>query len=344
MKSPRSVGVGRVAGCVLGTALGDAVGLPREEMSRRRGRRVFGETVRQALVVVPGVRRLGMVSDDTEHTILVLRALLVSDGDVRRFRRAMAWGLRWWVLRLPAGVGFGTLRACVKLWLFVPPTRSGVGSAGNGPAMRAAVIGVLAEDGDEVTRLTEAATTLTHTDPRALQGALLVAHAARHATLRTPDPLAAVLPLATDEGLRANLLAVRGGLAEGLPDEAMADRLGLSRGVSGFVNHTVPVALFCWLRHRGDYRAAVSAAVNLGGDTDTVAAITGALAGTDVGEAGLPADWLAGLAGWPWTVGRLRRLAGGEVVRVNGAFVLLRNVVFLAVVFAHALRRLLPPY
>jgi hypothetical protein len=49
--------------------------------------------------------------------------------------------LRGWLLSLPAGIGFATLRAILKLWLGFPLNRSGVYSAGNGPAMRVAVIG-----------------------------------------------------------------------------------------------------------------------------------------------------------------------------------------------------------
>ena len=49
--------------------------------------------------------------------------------------------------------------------------------------------------------------------------------------------------------------------------------------------------------------------VALGGDTDTVAAIAGGLAGTTVGAAGLPADWLSGLWEWPRSAAWIRRLA-----------------------------------
>ena len=67
-----------VAGCVWGVAIGDALGLPCEGLSPRRITALFGG--------VPSTYRFaggrGMVSDDTEHTLLVLHALAASgDGE-----------------------------------------------------------------------------------------------------------------------------------------------------------------------------------------------------------------------------------------------------------------------
>ncbi|TVS08433.1 MAG: hypothetical protein EA424_28605 [Planctomycetaceae bacterium] len=53
-------------------------------------------------------------------------------------------------LGLPAGVGMATARACLKLWLGFPPKRSGVDSAGNGPAMGKAVLGRLMASGSAI--------------------------------------------------------------------------------------------------------------------------------------------------------------------------------------------------
>lgn len=131
--------------------------------------------------------------------------------------------------------------------------------------------------------------------------------------------------------------------------------MGFERGVSGFVNHTVPAAIFCWLRYSADLRSAVEAAVLLGGDADTVGAITGALAGATLGPAAIPESWISGLLDWPWSVTRMRGLAKQlglaleqerpqPVGEVFWPAVLLRNACFATIVIGHALRRLLPPY
>lgn len=152
-----------IEGSILGTAVGDAIGLPTEGLTRRRQQRIFGELSGHRLL---GSR--GMISGDTEQTCLVAAALAASGGDVSRFRRELASSLRWWLAAAPPAVGFATLRACLRLCLGFSPERSGVFSAGNGPAMRSALIGV--RHGDDPRRMRElvrACTRITHTDPKA---------------------------------------------------------------------------------------------------------------------------------------------------------------------------------
>ena len=120
--------------CLLGGAVGDSLGLPLEALSARRAQRWSRGPLRQRFFF-----GRGMVSDDTDHTVFVAQALLRSQGDVDEFRRVLAWRLRLWLLSLPAGIGWGTLRGILKLWLGL--RCSGVHSAGNGPAMRSALIG-----------------------------------------------------------------------------------------------------------------------------------------------------------------------------------------------------------
>ena len=163
-----------IQGCILGTAVADAIGLPREGLTRRRAERLFGTApLRHRLLA-----GRGLCSDDTEHTVMVAQALIRSGGDPDAFTRDFARRLRWWLLRLPAGVGLGTLRASVKLWCGFGPRRSGVARAGNGPAMRAALLGVVARDDAHLAALVAASTHPTHTDPRARQGAQVVIHLA----------------------------------------------------------------------------------------------------------------------------------------------------------------------
>ncbi len=348
-----------ICGCLLGQAVGDAMGLPMEGLSRRRGPRLYPHLHRMQFFF--GV---GMGSDDTEHACLTASVLSADSPAV--FRRRLAWRLRWWFLGLPVGIGKATLRACVKLWLGFPSTKSGVFSAGNGPAMRATVLGAWAETDAELRAIVRESTRLTHTDPKAEYGALAVALAVRlAATTRTAaapaadafaDRLDGLLPRdpAADE-LRELVRQVVDGIAAGLMVEDFAASLGLTRGVSGYMYHTVPVALFAFFRHADDYRTAVPAVIRCGGDTDTVAAIAGGLIGTRVGKAGIPAEWLTGYRDWPWSVGRIERLAAKVIGRdvpsesllstlLGPVLRLTRNAFFFLVVLGHIGRRLLPPY
>jgi ADP-ribosylglycohydrolase len=346
----------RLAGVLLGTAVGDALGLPRERLSRGRALRLFGPPPLHHRFLLGR----GMTSDDTEHTCLVAQALLRRPADPDRFARSLAWGLRWWLLGLPAGLGRATLQATLKLWLGFPPGGSGVRSAGNGPAMRSALLGVcLGNDPERLRAFVRASTRLTHTDPRAERGALLVALAAHHAAVGAAGSFlpAALLP-DRDAELAGLLERMAAHLGRGATAAELADALGQRRGVNGYIYHTVPLALYAWLRHPGDFRAAVEEVVVLGGDADTTGAITGAVAGAAVGAGGIPPEWLAGLFEWPRSVRWLGALAGrlaeqfpdggpGKPVGPLPLFwpgLLPRNLLFLTLVLGHACRRLLPPY
>jgi ADP-ribosylglycohydrolase len=356
-------GIDRIAGVILGTAVGDALGLPREGLSRRRARRIFsGPPLRHRFLL-----GRGMTSDDTEHTCMTGQALLRAPGDADAFARSLAWRLRFWLLGLPAGTGRATLRAVVKLWLGFPPARSGVWSAGNGPAMRAALLGVcLGHDLEQMRAYVRASTRLTHTDPRAERGAFLVALAAHHGAVNGPQGVRGetflrevreALPDA-DEELRGLLRRLEDHLGRDAPAVELADALGLHRGVSGYSYQTVPMALYCWLRHPGDFRAAVEEVIALGGDADSTGAVVGGIAGATLGGGSIPEDWLDGLLEWPRSVAWMRRLAerlarqfpvAGSPVRqeplpLAWPGLIPRNLFFLAMVLAHGFRRLLPPY
>jgi ADP-ribosylglycohydrolase len=347
-----------IAGCLLGEALGDSVGLWCEGMTRGRQQRFQDGPLRQRFLFGKG-----MISDDTEHALMTAQALIVSVGDPDRFTRSLAWRLRWWLVGMPAGIGLATLRAIVKLWVGFPASRSGVFSAGNGPAMRSPILGVCF--GHEPTRLRELvrrSTIMTHTDPKADWSALAIALAA-HVAATEPSanwPERFRILIAAEFDASAHELTGLIGqamqsAAAGQATEAFADSLGLQRGVTGYMYHTVPVVIQAWLRHGIDFRAAITAIVRCGGDTDTTGAILGGIVGAAVGKAGLPEDWLRNLWEWPCGAAWIERVAQrlSEVVESkapqpavakNLPLLALRKLLFAAIVLGHGFRRLLPPY
>lgn len=279
----------KLTGVLLGAAVGDALGLPREGLSRRRAARMYGEG--------PLHHRFffgrGLLSDDTEHACMTAQALLAAPRDDAAFARSLAWRLRGWFAALPAAVGWGTLRAIVRLWCGVPPARSGVASAGNGAAMRAPVLGVcLAHDPERLESAVRASTRMTHRDPRAEEGALAIAIAAAHAAIRPPEAIDAAAVIAEIQGrIRCEELArrldlVAAGVAKGASATEFAATIGCEEGVSGFILDTVPAALFAWLSSPGDARAAIERVIKMGGDADSTGAITGGLAGATTGASG----------------------------------------------------------
>ncbi len=345
-----------INGAILGCAVGDALGLPYEGLSKRRGVRLLGEPVRHRFVFGHG-----MVSDDTEHTVMVAQALCASPDDSARFAQELGRRLRWCLLGVPAGIGFATLRAILKLWCGFGPTRSGVFSAGNGPAMRSPILGAAINVLPTLRRFVQASTYLTHTDPKACRGALATAVAAWCSKRGIDDGTAFLRHYheTTNDDRNAEFDSLLDGVVASVCDgEATADyavRLGCERGVSGYVYRTVPVSLHAWLSHPADYRSAVTAVIHCGGDTDTTAAIVGAIVGSGVGPTAIPAEWISGLWEWPQTVRWMERLAGITAQamktslpqaspRVFPGVGWIRNSLFFGIVLAHIARRMAPPY
>lgn len=354
----------QLQGVLLGSAVGDALGLPREGLSPQRALRLFGDKPLRHRFLW-GV---GMTSDDAEHACLTAQAMLAGPRDEQRFGRSLAWRLRFWLMALPAAVGWATLRAIVKLWLGFSPAKSGVFSAGNGPAMRAPVIGAcLANDPERMIQYVRISTRMTHTDPKAEEGALVIALAAAHGVRQGPGNVSyrelldeMAVHIHQDELIRA-LQKIRFHLDRRSSIAEFARDMGYLQGVSGYVLHTVPAALYCWLSYPDDVEKAIEEIILLGGDADSTGAIVGALVGATAGASAIPASWLGGIRDWPRSVTWMKRLgeqlamvfAEGKPLPADGSpgplslfwpAIPLRNMIFLTVALAHGFRRMLPPY
>jgi ADP-ribosylglycohydrolase len=289
--------------------------------------------------------------------------LIFSGGDVDIFSRDLARRFRYWLLGLPAGIGFATLRSILKLWLGFSPRKSGVYSAGNGPAMRSAITGVCyGDDEDRLKDFVRAATIITHTDPKAYWGALAVALAAHENITSHPvDPRNYRRRL--KQGLESenamdfvDLIsrAVESAAGGNTTREFVAS-LNLSEGITGYTYHSVPAVIHAWLRNARNFRNAVLEIIECGGDTDTTAAILGGIVGAAVGPVGIPQNWLDNLSEWPRTISWMKQLARQLAAALQSARadipprlpvlgILLRNLLFAAIVMLHAVRRMLPPY
>lgn len=337
-------------GCLMGCAVGDSIALPYEGLSRRRVAKLLKVPVSHRLIFGNG-----MVSDDTDHTVFVAQSLMAGRQDVGRFRSALAWRLRLWFATLPAGIGFATLRSIVLLWLGVPPTKSGVRSAGNGPSMRSAIIGCFwHHDAEARRRYVEASTYVTHRDKVALAGASAVAEIAARLAGRqwvakpALDELETCLRgVSAEPDWQSTVTTIRTVCEGSDPLDAASAHFGPT-GVSGYTLHSVPFAIVAWYVCFRDFRATVEAAIRAGGDTDTIAAIAGALSGISVGSEGIPQRWIERLSDWPHGTSYLRKLAAQLALKQGRAAFRIglfpRSPMFIGVILSHGVRRLFPPY
>jgi ADP-ribosyl-[dinitrogen reductase] hydrolase len=345
-------------GCLLGGAIGDALGLPFERLSPTKIEKMLPAQGREGIEMCLLPKR-GLFSDDTEHALFTARAVLESRGDKELFARVLHSEFRNWVYYLPAGIGLATLKAGVRAALFFPKT--GVWSAGNGPAMRAAILGAFFNQTTEQLRdFCEISTALTHLDPKAKWGALAIALAASESSNGRHDSRRYVRELIEWSDSSPELLELlalvkkaANSAARGQTTRDFCKDIGLENGVSAYIYHTVPVVLQCWFRHGTNFRAALEEIILCGGDTDTTAAILGGIMGAEIGSSHLPLDWQEGLVDFPNSRSYIQRVAQEMgAARTEGIAVvtprmlfgvpLLRNMVFAGILLVHVVRRALP--
>lgn len=296
---------GPLTGAVLGQALGDAVGFVVEGQAAD----IAAGYVRDCLECGRAGERahpeypFGQYSDDTQ----LARELLLS------VREAAGWNPACFARRLSdlfhrgldIGAGPGTRAAAARLAGGMSWREAGTAPpyAGNGSAMRAAPLGVLFQRSPEALRAAAREQSLvTHRDSRCVAGAVAVAGAAALAAAPGKLDHRAFLD-ALQEWVRQEdeVLAdalVR--LAEWavLSPEAAALRLheleldprgdGARLGLSPHVTPTVLWALYAFLHTPDDYWTTICTAIRIGGDTDTLAAMAGAISGARLGTEALP--------------------------------------------------------
>ncbi|MEU0039854.1 ADP-ribosylglycohydrolase family protein [Streptomyces sp. NPDC006333] len=282
MTGPREL---RALGGVLGSAVGDALGAPFEFGPEGAFSARFPQPGHGGEMCGGGGWEPGEATDDTQMAVLVGESLLARDGlelpDIfRRFQRWAAAEPKDIGLRTEAVPGSGDPWDLAAGLHFQISQRA----AGNGSLMRAATSAVyFARHGRDATM--EAArriAALTHGDRAAREGTA-VFHELVRVALDGGDPLTAVPP-----ALRAVHPDHRARYAAVLADDWHPDR---ATEFNGAVWPCLGSAVRA-LRNTDSYEAAVRAAIDLGGDTDTVAAVTGGLAGAVYGADGIPGRWI----------------------------------------------------
>ena len=297
----------RLFGCLLGQALGDALGFPVEG----RAPDVCASYVRDVLrsgragSVCAQSFTFGQYTDDSQ----LARELVISYVDCRGFDPT-DYGNRIAALFAEGrivGRGRTTEAAAVRLAQGVPWDEAGISRppAGNGSAMRAGPVGVLY--GHQEKRLKQVAIDqgrLTHADPRAVAGSVAIATAVALGGHSTPidrtlfiEALHAQV-VCIDDCFAAALRCLPGCLT--LSHDAAAVEMaaaGLAAGeerkwdgISPFVTSSVLWALYSFLRSPDDYWETILTAIAVGGDVDTTAAMAGAITGARLGPAAIPPE------------------------------------------------------
>ncbi|MGX1131067.1 ADP-ribosylglycohydrolase [Streptomyces glaucescens] len=274
----------RAVGAVVGSAVGDALGAPFEFGPEGAFTARFPHPGGGGEMCGGGGWDPGEATDDTQMAVLVGESLLECGGldlpDVfRRFQRWAAAEPKDIGLQTEAVLGSGDPWDTAAALHFQTNQRA----AGNGALMRAATSAVhFAGRGRDATMdAARRLAALTHGDRAAWEGTA-VFHELLRVALTGGDPLAAV---------PGTLTAVHPGHRERYAVVLAPDwHPGLATEFNGAVWPCLGSAVWA-VRTTSSYEDAVRAAVDLGGDTDTVAAVTGGLAGAVYGAGAIPERW-----------------------------------------------------
>ena len=312
-------------GTILGVAVGDALGAPVEGWTRDSIKKVLGYVSSYQLTMVGK----GIYTDDTQLTLELLQSIL----DRKEFDPAN-FGVRIgeWMRRSDQGVesarGVGKTisLAARKLYRGIPWDQSGEYSASNGAAVRIAPLALLHYNTEDHLKLmtdVENSARPTHIETLAIQGAKVIALAI-HLILKedrfffdrikfldeligltemhAPKMVGCLVPLQkyigkTLEQKVFNPPNPKLSFRCKQKIEGNEDRFNtLSEiGTGKYVLESIPAALYCFLNTPMNFEETLLTAVNAGGDTDSIAAIAGALSGALNGAAAIPMRWLIDL-------------------------------------------------
>jgi len=275
-------------GAFVGTAVGDALGAPFEGYDRVDHEEI--ETVAERLPILT-------YTDDTHMMIGVAESLLRCRGfDGEDMAHTFVRNYEYEPYR---GYGpgppriFGMIRDGVP-WDEAAQRLYRGGSFGNGSAMRAAPIGVFYHDNPEMLRdVACASSQITHAHPLGKEGAALQSYAIALATVLNPSPeldpiefLSRLINYTSEKVYREKLNKIGALMVQPDPERVV---LELGNGIEAF--NSVPTAICCFLAQPGSFAGAVCGAIGLGGDTDTIGAMTGAISGAYLGVDAIPRRW-----------------------------------------------------
>ena len=311
----------RAYGALAGLALGDALGMPTQEMSPEQIRAVYGRIT--GLVdgdasqpYAPGMPA-GSVTDDTEQALLIASLLIrgrgSSSGHVAlnavEFAHAL---LAWEDSMIERGsldlLGPSTKAALERVRAGEDPLTVGGEGTTNGAAMRVTPIGIAVstEDPEAFAKAVWSSCRVTHATRQGFQSAALVAAAVSMGIDAARSPSLDLRSLLWKAVTYVDSLPERGAWTPD-PDVIAATRRAMQLavnptsssleclveqvGTSVASAHAIPMA-FALLARDPSPRALLDAA-NIGGDTDTIGAIAGAILGAVLGVEVLPADSLS---------------------------------------------------
>lgn len=286
-------------GCLLGLAIGDALGMPFEGWKISWIKKKVGKPKNFLPPFDKKDLKAGQWTDDTKMALALANSIIDMGGKVVPEDIAKKY-LKWFSTGDLRGIGGTTLEAILRLkeginWEH--SGREGFWAAGNGTAMRVAPIGLL--NSFDLEKLKEDAqkdAIITHRNVEAIAGsravAFLIAEGVNYKgkikDLSIEEIINKTMDFIGNSELKESLNKVKNLFLNSTPCEVALRTLG----TRGYVVETVSSALYCFISSIEDFEETVINAVMGGGDTDTTAAIAGAISGAWNGIDKIPKRWI----------------------------------------------------
>jgi len=281
----------KLRGYLFGTACADALGRPVEHFTLEQIKEKFGEK---------GILELPPDSpwtDDTQLMLVLARGLLRgSELEIPDLMGKIAEELVLWLDEPDLGAGATTKGAALNLKDGIHWSNSGLNSKTCGSLMRVGILGfIFRNDPEKLIKAASISGRITHTHPAADAASVAGAYAVKLAfdgvePREMFEPLLDVTKVISHEFIQALENSYNTAYSD------IGDEEGLKKlGQGWYADETFALAYFCILRYPNDYKKAVQTAVNITGDSDSVASVAGGILGARLGIDAVPISWIEAL-------------------------------------------------
>ncbi len=297
-------------GTILGVSIGDTLGHPFEGMLRER---IYSHFKDFKEFINSNKKLFNSYTDDTQLTLHTAEALIQGSGfNINNFTREYIK----WLEDPPIGPGFGCISSIQKLKYGIPWEKAASNSGGNGTAMRVSPIGLFyCKDIKSLEKSALKSSIITHSHPAASAGAIVIARAIAFLIDKKPETVFSIdeffetiiLSISNSHEriwgefieilnkVKQNLnISIEAGLIKfsqvGVKSPYFIEEYLGKAFVHPYTLSTVACAIFVFLKKLNSFEDCIFQLATAGGDSDTVGAIGGSLAGAYFGLKNIPSD------------------------------------------------------
>ncbi len=300
----------KFSGTLLGVAIGDTLGKPFEGLLKEQ---IQSKVNNFQEFIKKNKKLFNTYTDDTQLTIHTARALIEGSGfDIDNFVKAYVN----WLDDPPIGPGYGCLISIKKLKYGIPWREAASNSGGNGAAMRISPVGLFyINKPEDLKRVAYQSSIITHSHPAASASAIVIACAISYLVSKNPENGFSIdeffdtiidsianshEPIWNEfisilKKVRENLgTPINSGLIKfsqiGVKSPFFIEEYFGKAFVHPYAISTVACAIFIFINRLSSFEDCIYELASAGGDSDTVGAIGGSLAGAYFGRKNIPID------------------------------------------------------